>query len=121
LSWQGYYQLSAYALPFQNGGNDLDRHHFKLGTTFEQVVDLCIFDRKLRLLVMDAIERIEVAIRAAISNVASIKHSPHWFLTKISQDNDWEDRLEALFQEYPGVDPIVMDFPPNWRSLPIWG
>ncbi|HQY55799.1 MAG TPA: Abi family protein, partial [Dokdonella sp.] len=37
------------------------------GTDFNDVAGLYIFDRKLRLLVLDAIERIEVAIRTAIT------------------------------------------------------
>ena len=40
---------------------------FRAGTKFEQIAGLYIFDRKLRLLVLDAIERIEVAVRTAIT------------------------------------------------------
>lgn len=80
LSFIGYYRLSAYCIPFQYGGKDTDRHNFRPDTSFEQILDLYIFDRKLRLLVMDAVERIEVAVKAAISNVASVNHGSHWFL-----------------------------------------
>ena len=38
-------------------------HSFRDGTSFERVLDHYIFDRELRLLVMDAIERIEVSVR----------------------------------------------------------
>lgn len=54
-----YYRLSGYMLPFQEG----TEHHFQAGTTFEHVLNLYLFDRKLRLLLMDAIERIEVSAR----------------------------------------------------------
>jgi len=57
----GYYRLSAYTLPYQVGKPN---HKFKKGASFPDVLDLYVFDRQLRLLVMDAIERIEVAIRA---------------------------------------------------------
>lgn len=56
-----YYRLSAYCLPFKDGET------FRAGTDFNDVAGLYIFDRKLRLLVLDAIERIEVAIRTAIT------------------------------------------------------
>lgn len=56
-----YYRLSAYYLPFKDG------EAFRAGTDFNDVAGLYIFDRKLRLLVLDAIERIEVAIRTAIT------------------------------------------------------
>ena len=56
-----YYRLSAYCLPFKDGEN------FRPETEFNDIAGLYIFDRKLRLLVLDAIERIEVALRTAIT------------------------------------------------------
>jgi abortive infection bacteriophage resistance protein len=75
----GFYRLSGYMIPFQKGGNGPDRHDFLAGTTFEDVLDRYVLDRKLRLLAMDAIERIEIAIRSALINSVSPKHSPHWY------------------------------------------
>jgi abortive infection bacteriophage resistance protein len=40
---------------------------FQPGTSFEQVVDLYEFDRQLRLEVLDGVERIEVALRTAVT------------------------------------------------------
>ena len=57
LSVINYYRLSAYTLPFQ-----LENPKHQKNTKFEDVLDLYVFDRELRLLVMDAIERIEAAI-----------------------------------------------------------
>lgn len=68
LSQIGYYRFSAYCLPFEhpptNSDNSCRTHQFKDGTQFDDVLSLYIFDRKLRLLVLEAIERIEVAMRA---------------------------------------------------------
>lgn len=72
-----YYRLSAYSLPFQIGNPD---HHFKKDTKFDQFLDLYVFDRELRLLVMDAIERIEVAIRCQLGNYMALQYGPHWYL-----------------------------------------
>lgn len=41
---------------------------FKPVATFQNAVDLYIFDKKLRLLVLDALERIEVALRVDVSH-----------------------------------------------------
>ena len=41
---------------------------FRAGTTFQNAVDLYVFDKQLRLLVMDALERIEVALRVDVSH-----------------------------------------------------
>ncbi len=61
LSKISYYRLSAYFLPFKTGQN------FTPGTEFDQIAGLYIFDRKLRLLVLDAIERVEIAIRTSLT------------------------------------------------------
>lgn len=73
----GYYRLSAYTLPFQVGNPD---HRFREGATFQRVIELYNFDRALRLLVLDAIERIEVAIRARLSDHMSLNYGTHWYL-----------------------------------------
>jgi abortive infection bacteriophage resistance protein len=64
LSQINYYRLTSYWLPFESNH---DTHAFQRGTNFEQVLDLYIFDRELRLLVLDAIERVEVAVRTQLS------------------------------------------------------
>lgn len=56
-----YYRLSAYWYTFYKlPHND---HQFKEGTNFELVYDTYKFDRKLRILLFDQIERIEIALR----------------------------------------------------------
>ncbi|MFP5391400.1 MAG: Abi family protein [Gammaproteobacteria bacterium] len=83
----GYYRLSGYWYPFRersgavvlldaNGRKPakmrvetLALDQFKPGATFQNAVDLYVFDKQLRLLVMDALERIEVALRVDVSHV----------------------------------------------------
>ncbi|MAD75552.1 MAG: abortive phage resistance protein [Rheinheimera sp.] len=60
LSQINYYRFGTYCWTFFADHNS---HQFLPGTTFEQVLDLYIFDRELRLLVLDAIERIEISVR----------------------------------------------------------
>jgi abortive infection bacteriophage resistance protein len=67
----GYYRLSGYWYPYRQsniaGGvvNILD--NFRDDTKFSEIVDLYVFDKKLRLLMMDVIERIEIALRVQIT------------------------------------------------------
>ncbi|MBN1591044.1 MAG: Abi family protein [Pirellulales bacterium] len=63
LAVVNYYRLSGYWYPFRNAGEDT----FRRNTTFEAVWQRYAFDRHLRLLVMDAVERIEVAVRTQLS------------------------------------------------------
>ena len=53
---------------------------FQSGVTFSLIVARCEFDRELRAATFNAIERLEVAIRSAIANLLSLRHSTHWFL-----------------------------------------
>jgi len=82
----GYYRLSGYCFAFRERSepacllDELGRKPkkvreerivldaFRVGTTFQNAVDLYVFDKQLRLLVMDALERIEVALRVDVSH-----------------------------------------------------
>ena len=97
LEFIGYYRLSAYFLPYQNS-----KDHFKDDVKFNDILTLYIFDRKLKLILMDAIERIEVAIRSAIMNYMSLyTNDPHWFLTESHFDN-YSPQKGKSFQHYDG-------------------
>ena len=88
----GYYRLSGYWFPFRersgiccplevsNGKKhkrgETDRialDNFKSGATFQNAVDLYVFDKKLRLLAMDGLERIEISLRVDISHTLGKK------------------------------------------------
>ncbi len=77
-----YYRLSAYGLPLQY--NDPARrplHLFKPGSSFGLIIRLYEFDRRLRRCTFDALERLEIALRACISNTLCLHHKdPHWFM-----------------------------------------
>ena len=68
LSNTNYYRLSAYCLPFKNSNaSGHITENFQENVTFENVVELYEFDRKLRSLIMDGLERIEISIRTGIA------------------------------------------------------
>lgn len=82
----GYYRLSGYWFAFRERSGPLcpweqsaritrrsqvtriALDSFRSGATFQNAVDLYVFDKKLRLLAMDALERIEVALRVDIAH-----------------------------------------------------
>lgn len=82
----GYYRLSGYWYPFRERSGSvvllgegckksrktkpqhLALDSFVAGSTFEQAVQIYVFDKKLRLLLMDALERIEIALRVDVSH-----------------------------------------------------
>lgn len=69
------FRLSPYMRPFQK---TCPRHVFKPGTSLKDIVEVYRFDSSLRGLVMEAIERIEVAVRAAINNHLSPRLGSGW-------------------------------------------
>ncbi len=72
----GYYRLSAYWYPYL----DKNTNNFFPNTNFKTILKLYIFDRKLRLLVIEAIERIEVSLRAQWSRELSLHDGSHAYI-----------------------------------------
>lgn len=73
-----YFRLSTYMFPFKKKieGKIVDEFRYK--TSWKDIYDLYIFDRKLRLLVFDAIEKIEVSIRTKMVYILSHRYGSHW-------------------------------------------
>lgn len=123
LAHLNYYRLTAYWLPFEA---DHDSHRFEPGSRFDAVLNLYIFDRELRLLVLDAIERVEVSLRTQWAYQVAHCHGPHAHLDPTLAKNwDWWHRnLESLREEIERSDEIFIqhyrttyddpDLPPVW-------
>lgn len=73
----GYYRLSGYWYPLREidrttsarEGRPVRKDRFVPGSRFEDVVKLYVFDKKLRLLALDALERIEMAVRVDVAHL----------------------------------------------------
>ena len=64
----GFYRMNGYAHTFrERGDNGAVLPRFRPGTTLRDVWDCYRFDRSLRLLFLDAIERIEVSLRSQLA------------------------------------------------------
>jgi abortive infection bacteriophage resistance protein len=82
LTSVSYYRLSAYWYTFRVKDDANDR--LIPGTTLDTVWKRYVFDRQLRLLVMDAVERVEVAIRTQIVNRHVLAHGPLGYLDRVT-------------------------------------
>lgn len=79
----GYYRLSAYMYPLLR--KPKTEHHYKENTSFDQVMMLYQFDKKLRIFIFNEIEKIEVAFRSAVVGCGcEITNDPFWMT---NQDN----------------------------------
>jgi abortive infection bacteriophage resistance protein len=122
-----YYRLRAYWLPFEE---DDATHRFIPGTDFQQVVDLYRFDRELRLLVLDALERIEVSVRSHWAYELAHRHGPHAHLDRALAFNHdhWRSNFDSLRKEVERSDETFIrhmnatyaeDLPPVWAVCEV--
>ena len=122
LQHLNYYRLGAYWLPFEA---DHTTHTFRVGTRFAQVLNLYLFDRDLRLLILDAIERIEVSVRSQWAYQLAHHHGPHAHLdpSLAFKHHLWLKNLEKLGSEVDRSDEAFIDhlqktyaesLPPVW-------
>ena len=76
LSKLGYYRLSGYFYPFrQFDGSGRRADCFAEATYFNDVLALYMFDKALRVLAMDALERIEVAVKVEVAYLLGEHHA----------------------------------------------
>lgn len=92
LSHLNYFRLAAYWLPFELSGPP---DKFKDNTTFDQILNHYIFDREFRLLLLDAIERIEVSFRTQWAYQISHKYGPHGYLLNNNSIRKSEGHLHS--------------------------
>lgn len=93
LAHLSYYRFSGYCLAFES-----QRHQFVAGATFEQVFEAYSFDLTLRDFITEALEVVEVDLRAAVAYVFGQQHGPfghadpsNFFLR--FEHQTWLDRL----------------------------
>jgi len=137
----GYYRLSGYWYPFRERGG-VDRvalDSFKAGASFQNAVDLYVFDKKLRLLVLDALERIEIALRVDISHTLGEKdpfaHTKPEFLSdnftrqvngwNLTKHEQWLDNHDSLIirsrEKFIEHNKDKYGLPlPVWIACEIW-
>ncbi len=91
-----YYRLSGYWFPFRESETS---NNFKSNTSFDIIWERYIFDRRLRILLMDAIERIEIAIRSDIVYYFTKEHGPFGYLNKEKFPNLNADDYDSLLKK----------------------
>lgn len=127
----GYYRLSGYSYSFrQFGANGQRLDNFVDGTKFSDVIDLFVFDKRLRLLALDALERIELAVRVDIAYLFGQKDplghlDPQNFMRTKNQKGEFiydgwlksqKDKIKRASKE-PYIQHHLNKYDGN---LPIW-
>ena len=93
----GYFRLGGYSSLFRMMDKKGHmRNQFVEGTNLSEIYEIYVFDKQLKLLCLDAIERIEIAIRAAVAQeLGRIDQMAYMELSNF-------DPLIANKSEYPG-------------------
>lgn len=136
----GYYRLSGYWFPLRAStpaptpASPKILDAFQPGAEFSQVIDLYVFDKKLRFLMLDALERVEVALRTDIAlllgQYSPLAHrDPAWlhgnFAKKLLQGRPYTRHAEWLRRLDEAIDRSREDFVVHFKAtystpLPIW-
>lgn len=112
--------------------SDKINHTFKENSKFEDVIALYNFDRELRVLLFDVIEKIEISLRTKLIYHLSHEFDPWWFQnTSIFQDtkalidtlaniNEEVNRSkDAFIKEHKNKYKDDLRFPPAWKTLEL--
>lgn len=129
LSNISYYRLRAYTYPFQNN-TDPD-HPFIIPISFEEIIDLYTFDRKLSQLIFSALEKVEIALRTQIIYQWAMANGSHWqlnpalyrdpmkFANQINSLQIEINRSHETFIEHYKDTYTTPSEPPSWMSLEV--
>jgi abortive infection bacteriophage resistance protein len=117
----GYYRLKGYLIPYRERQQEI---------TSNQLLSLYAFDRKLRLLFLDAIDRIEIALKAIVSVHMSLSYGAFWF----TDANHVDEAITSLITNHYGIKdknhkPIdhyyskytSPEYPPSWMIMEVIG
>lgn len=120
----GYYRLSGYFYPFRVLFNHRRLDVFLPNSHFQDVKDLYMFDKKLRQLALDALERIEVAMRIQIVYQLSKRSTTaHMDASNFDPSFDyttWRDNYDKVVQRESTKNEFVKHNLQAYGVLPIW-
>lgn len=124
-----YYRLAGYWWPMQS---DKTNHTFKPNSTFENIIAIYNFDRELRLLLFDVIERIEIGFRTKLIYHLSQEISPWWFEdvnlfrnavehteSILTIDRELRQSKEVFLKEHYKKYHTDNRRPPAWKTIEV--
>ncbi|HIU17897.1 MAG TPA: Abi family protein [Candidatus Avidesulfovibrio excrementigallinarum] len=143
----GYYRLSGFWYPCRKFLNDTNGQRivsdvggtvlrraddFLAGTTFNKVFALYLFDKSLRLLMLDALERVEICLRSLVAHemgshdpyayTSTTFINPKWRIPKagktLSVWDAWSQKLTAQLAD--SREDCICWYRAEHHDIPIW-
>ena len=110
---------------------DKQKHIFKSGSCFSQIINLYNFDEELRILLFATIQQIEVTVRSRLIRLFSERHGAFWFMDTALADSQmmFQSNLNSLQDELSrSEDEFILEhfrkydspsMPPVWKTLEV--
>ncbi|MBQ4166412.1 MAG: Abi family protein [Oscillospiraceae bacterium] len=120
LKYINYFRLSNYFKPFC-----VTKDRYEDGTTFENIMRVYELDRKLRSILIAALEEIEIALRAALSNYHALKYGALGYLNSSNFDfrhnhNSFTSKIRHLVEVNEDRE-FVKHYNNKYRGdFPLW-
>ncbi len=124
-----YFRLASYWQTFEEHG--IESHQFIQGCCFDEVVELYLFDKKLRGLIFSAIQDIEIALRTRIIHCFSLRYGAFWFMDSALFKNEtiFNNCLDNINKEVKRSNEIFLkehfekydepSLPPVWKTMEV--
>ena len=104
------------------------------GTSFQHLMDIYAFDRRIRALLSRAFERIEIAVKATLSGEGANFHGPFWLCDETNFDRGSHPQIRQLMDEYIGnrqeahqhifinhfMTKYANPYPPCWMMMELF-
>ena len=128
LSEVSYFRFVQYLRPMEA---DKVHHTFKPNSRFEDALTLYNFDTQLRILIFEAIQEIEIALRTKVNHEFSMQHGAFWFYdTSLADDeHKYIENMNAVDRELQrSKEDFIKEhkqrydkpvFPPSWKTLEL--
>lgn len=123
-----YYRFAAYLRPFEI---DKTTHQLSASATFENVLSVYSFDAKLRALVFDVIQKIEISIRSKMIHEFSLAYGAFWFFDEscFTDKHRFVESMNVLEKDLRrSKDEFIKEhiakygkseYPPAWKTLEL--
>lgn len=120
--------IAAYLRPMEA---DKVTHQLNPGATFENALSLYQFDAKLRELIFDAIQKIEISLRSKMIHEFSLAHGAFWFFDQscFTDKHRFVESMNVLEKELSrSKDEFIKEhivkygkseYPPAWKTLEL--
>lgn len=127
LAHLNYYRLRGYWIPFED---DTVNHRFQEGISFERILEIYWFDKNLRVLLLGALEELEISFRTQFAYSLGMQYGANAFLNAdLFQNLELhDDSIDMLVDYYEKNDqPFIKhlrtkysdDLPPIWALCEI--